>query len=104
VEVVLDEVLEEVDDEALPDDEQPMAATDTATTVAAARTAGPVRRRRRRVGGRLAMVLRGYRPCAQRGGRMRPSWTTVTASLPSLVNTEPRAKPLPPEADGVSWA
>ena len=40
----------------------------------------------------------------QRGGRSRPSWTTVTASLPSLVNTDPVAKPRPPVADGVSWA
>src|SRR4051794_25543275 len=52
----------------------------------------------------LAMVDRGYRPSGQRGGRMSPSWTTVTASLPSPVKTDPRAKPRPPEADGVSWA
>ena len=63
---------------------------------------GPRRSPRRSAGGHAAAASgRGDRPDARRDhratGRIRPSWTTVTARSPSWVKIEPRAMPRPPD-------
>ena len=86
----------------------------TARTPADARNASPAVDRR--VSRWWGIAHRGYRPDSahgcqpqhrghfHRGGRISPSCTTVTASFPSLVNTEPVANARPLAALGVSCA